>query len=211
MMSAPHIAAALMMNPLPALLLVVIFLSVMLMLGSRRHETACQRRHRRYRAAAERVMARLPQLEGEAQRLTYLRKINPYVFEELLLFAFELQGYAIARNASYSGDGGLDGTVFIAGRTYFIQAKRYGKAITPSHIRDFGALLQDARCEGFFIHTGRTGQLSRALLQAHPRVHLISGQKLLALLAGNAEWLSFLSGKTVTKGGIPNVSEGRVS
>ncbi|MBO1810901.1 restriction endonuclease [Serratia ureilytica] len=188
MMSAPHIAAALMMNPLSALLLIVIFLSVMLMLGSRRYETARQRRHRRYRAAAERVMARLPQLEGEAQRLTYLRKINPYVFEELLLLAFELQGYAIARNASYSGDGGLDGTVFIAGRTYFIQAKRYTRAITPSHIRDFGTLLQDARCEGFFIHTGRTGNLSRTLLQAHPQVHLISGQKLLALIAGGQDW-----------------------
>ncbi|WP_413715447.1 restriction endonuclease [Serratia ureilytica] len=206
MMSAPHIAAALMMNPLPALLLVVIFIAVMVMLGSRRYETARQRRHRRYRAAAERIMARLPQLEGEAQRLTYLRKINPYVFEELLLLAFELQGYAIARNASYSGDGGLDGTVFIAGRTYFIQAKRYGKAITPSHIRDFGALLQDARCEGFFIHTGRTGQLSRTLLQAYPQVHLISGQKLLALLAGNATWLSFLSSNTAIKRSTSNVS-----
>nr|WP_232096750.1 restriction endonuclease [Serratia ureilytica] len=205
-MSAPHIAAALMMNPLPALLLVVIFIAVMVMLGQRRRETARQRLHRRYHAAAERVMVRLPQLSGEAQRLTYLRKINPYVFEELLLLAFERQGYAVARNASYSGDGGLDGTVFIAGRTYFIQAKRYGKAITPSHIRDFGALLQDARCEGFFIHTGRTGQLSRTLLQAHPQVHLISGQKLLALLAGNAEWLSFLPRKTVTQRSVVDVS-----
>lgn len=205
-MSAPHIAAALMMNPLLALLLVVIFIAVMAMLGSRRYEIARQRRHRRYRAAAERVMARLPQLEGEAQRLAYLRKINPCVFEELLLLAFELLGYAIARNASYSGDGGLDGTVFIAGRTYFIQAKRYGKAITPSHIRDFGTLLQDARCEGFFIHTGRTGNLSRTLLQAHPQVHLISGQKLLALLAGNAEWLSFLPESPVIKRSTPNVS-----
>ncbi|MFV1478536.1 restriction endonuclease [Serratia marcescens] len=206
MMSAPHIAAALMMNPLPALLLVVIFIAVMVMLGSRRYETARQRRHRRYRAAAERVMTKLPQLGGDAQRLTYLRKINPYVFEELLLLAFERQGYAVARNASYSGDGGLDGTVFIAGQTYFIQAKRYSKAITPSHIRDFAALLQDARCEGFFIHTGRTGHLSRTLLLAHPRVHLISGQKLLALLAGNAEWLSFLSGNTVTQRSAFDVS-----
>jgi restriction system protein len=205
-MSAPHIAAALMMNPLPVLLLVVIFLSVMVILGQRRYETARQRRHRRYRTSAERVMVRLPQLGGEAQRLTYLRKINPYVFEELLLLAFELQGYAIARNASYSSDGGLDGTVFIGGRTYFIQAKRYGKAITPSHIRDFAALLQDARCEGFFIHTGRTGQLSRTLLLAYPQVHLISGQKLLALLAGNAEWLSFLPESPVIKRSAFDVS-----
>ncbi len=211
MRPSQHIAAVLFVNPLPALLLIVIFIAAMVVLGQYRCETASQRRHRRYRVIAERVMARLPQLGGEAQRLAYLRKINPYVFEELLLLAFERQGYSIKRNVLYSGDGGLDGTVFIEGRTYFIQAKRYGKTITPSHIRDFGALLLSARCDGFFIHTGRTGQLSRALLQAHPQVHLISGKKLLALLVGNAEWLSFLSGNTVSKRSIPNVSERRVS
>ncbi|GJK49706.1 hypothetical protein TUM17560_20830 [Serratia marcescens] len=87
----------------------------------------------------------------------YLRKINPYVFEELLLLAFERQGYAVIRNASYSGDGGLDGQVIIEGKTYLIQAKRYGRTITPSHITSFGALLRQYHCDGFFIHTGRTG------------------------------------------------------
>ncbi|EIM8480826.1 restriction endonuclease [Serratia marcescens] len=206
MMSPQHFGIALMANPVLAVLLIGLFIAVMAGLNLRGSESACARRHRRYRATGARVLQRLPQLGGDGQRLMYLRKINPYVFEELLLLAFERQGYAVIRNASYSGDGGLDGQVIIGDKKYLIQAKRYGRAITPSHIKSFGALLRHHHCEGFFIHTGRTGQLSRALLQNHPHVHLVSGQKLLALLAGNAEWLSFLPGSTVIKRSTSNVS-----
>lgn len=211
MISAQHITAALMVNPVLTVVLIVLFVAVMLGLNCRGRETASRRRHRRYQATAMRVLARLPLLGGDGQRLAYLRKINPYVFEELLLLAFERQGYAVIRNTSYSGDGGLDGQVIIEGKTHLIQAKRYGRTITPSHITSFGALLRHHHCQGFFIHTGRTGQLSHALLQNHPHIYLVSGQKLLALLAGNAEWTSFLSGNTVTKRSISHVSEGRVS
>jgi len=205
-MSPQHVGIALMANPVLAVLLTGLFIAVMAGLNLRGRESASVRRHRRYRAAAARVLQRLPQLGGNGQRLAYLRKINPYVFEELLLLAFERQGYAVIRNTSYSGDGGLDGQVIIGDQKYLIQAKRYGRAITPSHITRFGALLRHHHCQVFFIHTGRTGQLSRALLQNHPHVHLVSGQKLLALLAGNAEWLSFLPGSTVTKRSTSNVS-----
>ncbi|EMH7334787.1 restriction endonuclease [Serratia bockelmannii] len=206
MMSPQHVGIALTANPVLAVLLTGLFITVMAMLNLRGRESASVRRHRRYRAAAARVLQRLPQLGGDGQRLAYLRKINPFVFEELLLLAFERHGYAVIRNTSYSGDGGLDGQVIIGDQKYLIQAKRYGRAITPSHIKSFGALLRHHHCQGFFIHTGRTGQLSRALLQNHPHVHLVSGQKLLALLAGNAEWLSFLPGSTVTKRSTSNVS-----
>lgn len=211
MMSPQRFGTALIESPLLAVFLVGLFIAVMATLNLRSRESASARRHRRYRATAARVLQRLPQLGGDGQRLMYLRKINPYVFEELLLLAFERQGYAVIRNSSYSGDGGLDGQVIIGDKKYLIQAKRYGRTITPSHIKSFGALLRHHHCQGFFIHTGCTGQLSRALLQNHPHVHLVSGQKLLALLAGNAQWLSFLSEKTEFKWSIPNVSEGGVS
>lgn len=188
MMSPQHFGIALMASPMLAVLLIGLFIAVMAGLNLRGHESASARRHRRYQATAARVLERLPQLAGDAQRLTYLRKINPYVFEELLLLACERQGHPVKRNASYSGDGGLDGQVIINGKKYFIQAKRYGRTITPSHIQDFGALLLKSRCEGFFIHTGRTGYLSRALLQNHTHVHLVSGQRLLDLLAGKPRW-----------------------
>ena len=97
MISAPYVAALLMANPvlLAVLLAVIIFL-----LWRFRRQSASERRHRRYRATAERVYTRLRQLSGDGQRMSYLRKINPYVFEELLLLAFERQGYAVQRNAS---------------------------------------------------------------------------------------------------------------
>lgn len=193
MISAQHITATLMVNPVLSVVLIMLFVVVMMGLNFRGRETARRWRHRRYQATAMRVLARLPLLGGDGQRLTYLRKINPYVFEALLLLAFERQGYAVIRNTSYSGDGGLDGQVIIEGKTYLIQAKRYGRTITPSHITRFGALLRHHHCDGFFIHTGRTGQLSRVLLQNHPHVHLVSGRKLLALLAGNTEWLFFFN------------------
>uniref|UniRef100_UPI0035C665FA restriction endonuclease n=1 Tax=Serratia quinivorans TaxID=137545 RepID=UPI0035C665FA len=190
MMSAQHIVivAALMVNPVLTSVLIGLFVAVIAGLNCRGRETASRRRHCRYQATAARVFERLPQLDGDSHRLVYLRKINPYVFEELLLLACERQGHPVKRNASYSGDGGLDGQVIIDGKKYFIQAKRYGRTITPSHIQDFGALLLKSRCEGFFIHTGRTGHLSRALLQNHTHVHLVSGQRLLDLLAGKPRW-----------------------
>lgn len=181
MTSAPYIAALLMGNPVILAVLTAVFF---FLLWHFRRQTASERRHRRYRATADRVYTRLRQLSGDGQRMSYLRKINPYVFEELLLLAFERQGYAVQRNASYSGDGGLDGKVHINGECWLIQAKRYSRAIAPAHVRDFDALLTRMGQRGLFIHTGRTGQKSREVSQATSQLQIISGQRLLALLAG---------------------------
>ncbi|VXD06592.1 conserved hypothetical protein [Enterobacterales bacterium 8AC] len=139
-------------------------------------------RHRRYQRQAQRILDRLPRLAGDGQRLNYLGKINPYVFEELLLTAFERRGYRIQRNRRYSGDGGLDGQVWIEGQHYLIQAKRYARAITPAHVAEFGALVRREGCQGLFVHTGRTGPKSRAALARFPEIELLSGQRLLELL-----------------------------
>ncbi|ECO9089910.1 restriction endonuclease [Salmonella enterica] len=140
------------------------------------------RRHRRYRETAQRVLGRLPALSSDGARLSYLRKINPYVFEELLLLALEKQGLEVIRNRSYSGDGGLDGQVFINGERWLIQAKRYRRSISPQHVREFGELLAREGCRGFFVHTGRTGRKSLDSLRGYPQIQLVSGRRLLALL-----------------------------
>lgn len=183
-MSAPDINGLLMAHPYGAVILVVLFLVVMAFLNLRRQEKASTRRHRRYRATAERVLNKLNSLPGGGQRLTYLRKISPYVFEELVLSAFERQGLTVVRNASYSGDGGLDGQVIIDGEYWLIQAKRYGRAVSPAHVEDFDRLLLESGRRGLFIHTGRTGKKSHILRMASPRLRIISGQHLLAILAG---------------------------
>lgn len=172
----------------PGLWLSVLLLPVAFMLLPFIFGTASQRRHRRYQRQAVRILARLPQLRDDAARLVYLRKINPYVFEEMLLTAFARQGCRIKRNTRYSGDGGVDGQVWIDGRRWLIQAKRYSSCISSQYVLDFGALVRQERCRGFFVHTGRTGEVSREALRAVPDVSLISGNSLLKLLSGNAGW-----------------------
>ncbi|KML70015.1 restriction endonuclease [Pectobacterium peruviense] len=155
---------------------------------------ASVRRHRRYRKTAERLLKRLPTLAGDAQRFSYLRRVNPYVFEEILLLAMERQGLKVIRNASYSGNGGLDGQVFIKGQRWLIQAKRYSRAIDPAHVEAFSVLLIQHRCCGLFIHTGRTGAKSKQHASSSHNntfpLYIISGQQLLALLAGNPNWIN---------------------
>jgi len=149
---------------------------------------ASRRRHRRYQRQAGRVLARLPVLRDDASRLVYLRKVNPYVFEEMLLTAFSRQGYRIKRNARYSGDGGIDGQVWINDQRWLIQAKRYATSISSQHVLHFGERVRQERCRGFFIHTGRTGEMSREALLAVPDITLISGHRLLTLLSGRTGW-----------------------
>ena len=175
-----------------AILLLLLAVAVLAPAWRRRLPGARERRHNRYRKAAHRVLVRLPQLDTDGARLNYLRQINPYVFEELLLLALARQGLKVVRNPSYSGDGGLDGQVFIAGRRWLIQAKRYSRSISPQHIRDFGDLVTREGCGGFFIHTGRTGRQSYASLRVCPAVRLVSGQRLLALLSGQHDVIRLL-------------------
>lgn len=148
-------------------------------------------RQRRYQKRAASALARLPQLRDDAARMVWLRRMNPYVFEEMLLTALSRQGFRIKRNASYSGDGGMDGQVWIAGKRWLIQAKRYGAAISAQHVVAFGELASKEGCQGLFIHTGRTGEVSRKAFRCRPAIILISGQRLLQLLAGDRRWLDF--------------------
>ena len=112
------------------------------------------------------------------------RAMDPLAFEELLLEAFERRGHRVIRNCRYTGDGGVDGEVIIDGIRFLIQAKRYNDAIRPEHVWDFAQLCATRRQRGLFIHTGRTGGMSRAVVDGATGIQIVSGQKLLALLTG---------------------------
>lgn len=116
--------------------------------------------------------------------IAILREMNPYAFEELLLTCCEEQGWQIQRNFRYSNDGGVDGRVLIVGKLYLIQAKRYTGHIKSEHIRDFHNVIEkEGAAGGFFIHTGKTGQLSKKLLD-ELGIKLISGQRLINFVLG---------------------------
>lgn len=143
---------------------------------------AKERRHRRKQDQARRVLTKINTIPLMPQRLAYLRKIDPLAFEELLLEAFERRGHVVRRNASYSGDGGLDGSVVIEGETYLLQAKRYGKHINRAHVAAFSAVLAARNCSGIFIHTGRTGAGTKNVAVTDPNLTIVSGQRLLDFL-----------------------------
>lgn len=140
-------------------------------------------RHTRYIKKAKKVFNRINEKNlSEGQVLAYLRKIDPYVFEELIILGFAAKGYGFKRNKRYSGDGGVDGRVFLNGKKYLLQCKRYSKHINPRHVEAFSNVCREERCEGFFVHTGKTGKRSRDNVFIAGNVSIISGNRLAHLL-----------------------------
>lgn len=166
-------------------LLLTIVCATLLALLYRRYRVPLRHRWRRRQA---RTMCE--QLRGrdrdQPAGLHYarLRAMDPLAFEELLLEAFEQRGHRVIRNRRYTGDGGVDGEVIISGERWLIQAKRYRETIRPEHVRDFAELCAARRQRGMFIHTGRTGGMSREAVNGARGIEIVSGQRLLALLTG---------------------------
>ncbi len=151
----------------------------------RKSRGARARRHQRYRQTANRVLLKLPELKA-GQQVLYLRKVNPYVFEEMILSAIERRGIPVRRNQSYSGDGGIDGQFWIGQERWLVQAKRFASAVRPEHVRQFGELARQEKCKGLFVHTGRTGHISVKHFSDYPEILLVSGASLLQLLSGES-------------------------
>lgn len=120
---------------------------------------------------------------GEARSLTYLRKIDAYVFEELVLEVLESR-YRVERSKQYSGDGGVDGKFKQDGRWVWIQCKRYEHYIRLDHVKAFNALLVKNKIhKGLFVHTGKTGSGARKEWEGG-RVDCLSGSRLVRWIAG---------------------------
>lgn len=108
---------------------------------------------------ALRVLGTIRGTAAEARQFSYMRTIEPLVFEELVLCAMEQAGMFIVRNLRYSGDGGIDGRVWQPGVGWCgVQTKRYGAHINHAHLIAFGsALTRSGYNRGYFVHCGRTG------------------------------------------------------
>lgn len=123
--------------------------------------------------------------------LAYLRKVDPFVFEEILLCALDEAGYRVRRNRKYTGDGGVDGRLSDAeGIKILLQAKRYSGYVKPSDVDAFVTLVDryDDVDYGIFVHTGRTGPRSHR--KKGKAVTVISGNHLVRLLLKPADtWL----------------------
>lgn len=129
---------------------------------------------------AKRVYKKIQEIDSFPQTIAYLRKIDPYVYEELILYAMKKSGYKIKRNKRYSGDGGIDGKVWINGDLHYVQAKRYSKYINKAHVQEFNHITRRDKVKGLFVHTGITGKGSKAEMAKH--VQLISGERMVKLV-----------------------------
>lgn len=148
-----------------------------------RPRSATKRRHSRRLRSADNVRnllaggTLLP-----AQAVSYLRKVNPYTFEELVLDGFFRDGYKVKRNKRYSGDGGIDGRASKDGEEYLVQSKRYRGYISRQHVEDFSRVCTRERLKGFFVHTGKTGDASWETAGTFGNVDIVSGDRMLRLV-----------------------------
>jgi restriction system protein len=171
--------------PIESILLIGFLLLLLVFLFTRR-KSRRERRHQLYFKKAKRIARKITTFQEpgkNAKALTYLRKINPFVFEEILLLGFQAQGYKVVRNRKYTGDGGLDGKVYDQqGRLIVIQAKRYKSYIKLQDVVEFASLVNESKATfGLFIHTGRTGKGVYQHIR-YERVKIISGTRLIALV-----------------------------
>jgi len=138
-------------------------------------------RHKRKIASSRKALDTLNEITSPAVKFSYLRKVDPFVFEEMILTSLNIQGYKIVRNKSYTGDGGIDGQVYIGNELVLIQAKRYSRYISATDISDFSLLCERLKCKGLFVHTGKTGSLAWHN-QDSSVIDIVSGNRMLSLL-----------------------------
>lgn len=124
-------------------------------------------------------LKRLRALPCSKRQMVFIRAVNPYIFEEMILTSLQKMGHRIKRGTSYSGDGGIDGHVKIFGHQCYIQAKRYKGYIIANDIKSFSELCKKNKVKGLFVHSGRTGKLSYQLKAPH--IDIVSGERLLQL------------------------------
>ncbi len=164
---------------LPACVFIAVFVSVYLAMW---FCDAFLSRHGRYRRMAKKQYRRLQSvINVPADAFHIMRRMNPLVFEELVVYAISRKRHWRAWHGDrYAGDGGIDGYARNRGRKYYIQDKRYSGVINPQHVKAFAAVLSRDNVMGIFVHTGRTGKGSQETRSG--RMVFVSGNKLLELM-----------------------------
>ncbi len=116
---------------------------------------------------------------------SYLRKINPFLFEELVLTIIENSNIRVFRNKRYTGDGGVDGIFQVKTGKVIIQCKRYKSYINPKDVKELANKVKtDKYLLGIFVHTGKTGEMSKDVMRVQDNIVFISGSTLLKFIVG---------------------------
>ena len=118
-----------------------------------------------------------------------LRALPPDGFERLSQRLLRESGFTQVTVTGRSGDGGIDGygtlqiNPLVSFRVLF-QCKKYEKAVSPSHVRDFRGAMTGRADKGIIITTGTfTAEARReASRDGAPPIELIDGEKLIDML-----------------------------
>lgn len=126
-----------------------------------------------------------PSIDYRERLLEILRSLPPEGFERLSQRLLRESGFTQVTVTGRSGDGGIDGygtlqiNPLVSFRVLF-QCKKYTKAVTPSHVRDFRGAMTGRADKGIIITTGTfTAEARReATRDGAPPIELIDGEKL---------------------------------
>lgn len=123
------------------------------------------------------------------QRFAYIRKVDHFLWEDIIMTCFEERGYPIKRT-KMTRDGGSDGYVRINGKWIVIQAKRYSGSIAKAHVIELDRLVEKSKHldKGLFIHTGKS---------SGPIIHYCKNRQHMELLSGVDKVLRFLDGEAI--------------
>ncbi len=168
---------------------VIIFFCFFVWIIFKTKDKKSQRTHTWRRKTANKTLAKIREFENEGQIFSYLRKIDPFVMEELILNTLEKRkDIEIIRNKRYTGDGGVDGRfihiVNNSKRLYLVQVKRYSKYINAKDINKLDEQIRKEKAyKGLFVHTGKSGKLVyNNLALSNNKINLISGNRLIKLI-----------------------------
>ncbi|MFA6137422.1 MAG: restriction endonuclease [Sulfurimonas sp.] len=144
--------------------------------------------HQRRYKSAEKAFKLVQNFDNDAQIIVYLRKLDPFVFEELLLIAVsQNKKCKIIRNDRYTGDGGIDGRFILTQESgqllYLIQAKRYTNHINNKDLIELSKKVKHEKAyKGLFIHTGKSGKATWQNMFESKNIEIFSGSKLVELI-----------------------------
>jgi len=140
-----------------------------------------KRQHVYNRINAYRFLKKLSAIQTPQEQFYYLRGLDAFVFEEMILTCLKRRGFNIIRNDGYTNDGGIDGRAYYKDQHYLIQAKRYSGHIKAGDIDEFAKICKRRKGRGLFVHTGKTGAKAKENAKSKG-VEVVSGVRLLDLL-----------------------------
>lgn len=143
-----------------------------------------RRKKRLTQQAAElrrKEIARLRQ--ARARQLDDLRNLTSQGFEALVADMFRRQGYQVTLTPAVN-DGGKDVIITRAGRTLFVECKKYGPTTTvgrPDLQQLLGAVTAEGADGGVFVTTGRYSAAAREFATAQG-IRLITASEVVRLM-----------------------------